>query len=694
MFVRVRLPNNILQRDCMRHLNTKDRRRRLLILILLGVPTLYAGTPHMAYGTLKYQDGSTPASATFQAFVTGRSSEVLTQASFGCDYGSGIWSVQCGNFPSPWTAGERLRVNFNDGSGKTGSVELTLTHDPGDNAWVTTLSVQDGTVQLLLPDTTAERGATVRIPIYLEGLGVPDSVVAYQIRVGFDADVLIATGAFSTGTMTEPWGNPVAAPHESSMSVAGFTTNQPSARMVPDGGRLVYLEFLVHGIPDDPVSSSTEIYIDQAILYTIEANTAQSQIVSNTKVGVLTVQTGSNPATRDIPLYPDWNLLSLGIAPSPNTLPEAFGGMPIVYVFGYEAGQGPRTWVQNRPINDLELIDGLHGYWMKSGSSSTETWHVTGDAISVVTPIPLYTGWNMVGYLPTQSDQIDHAFQTLNALYSYIMGYEGGSGPRTWVRNRPINDLSQLDPLSGYWVKMDSAKSLVYPSSGYSFPSASPQKPVAVLNDTLSDIIVTPFWCDYYGPADGVLAEGDTIEALDPDGVVCGRTFLEADQAYFLIHVFGDDPTTADCDEGPAEGDTIRFTINGTEAAVDSGDATWQNMQSKQIRLSDAVQNHIAPVLDARPGTPVLHQNFPNPFNGETFISFQLQSESRVTLKIYDSRGRVVRTLLTGEMQERGLHRVKWSGNTQNGNRVSSGLYFYQLIVGEAHFSGKMILLQ
>lgn len=669
-------------------------RASLPLLIFLSVSLLYAGTPHMAYGTLQYLDGSTPPSAAFQAFITDRTGEVLTQASFGCGYSNGVWTVQCGNFPTPWTVGEQLHVNFNDGSGKTGSVELSMTNDPGDNAWMTTLSVQDGTVRLLLPDTTVERGENVRIPIYLEGLGVADSVVAYQITVGFDSEVLLATGASSAGTMTAPWGNPVAAPHESSMSLAGFTTNQPSTRMVPDGGRLVNLEFLVHGIPDDPVSSSTEVYIQQAVLYTIEANAAQSQVVSNTKVGVITVQSGSNPASRDITLHPDWNLISLSIAPSPNTLPDAFGNLPVVYVFGYEAGQGPRTWVLNRPINDLELIDGLHGYWMKSSSASIETWHVTGDGISVTTPIPLYSGWNMTGYLPAQSDQIGHAFQTLNNLYSYIMGYEGGSGPRTWVRDRPINDLSQLDPLSGYWVKMDSARSLIYPASGYSSPPAIHPKVLAVLDDTLSEIIVTPFWCDFYGPADGVLADGDTIEAVDPDGVVCGRTFFEAAQEYFLIHVFGDDQITPDIDEGAAEGDTLRFTINGEEAVLDSGDARWENMLSKEIVLARSAPDRVSDSDAAAPAGCVLHQNYPNPFNGETLISFQVKSACTVTLSIYDSRGRLVRTLMDAQRLGPGTHTARWTGRSQNGSRVSSGLYFYRLNVGDSRFSGKMILLQ
>ncbi|NQT24194.1 T9SS type A sorting domain-containing protein [candidate division KSB1 bacterium] len=677
----------------MRAVNSHNMWHGLLILMIFVYPILHANTPHMAYGTLQYQDGSTPASTTFQAFITDRSSEVLTHTSFGCDYSGGVWSVQVGNYPSPWSAGELLHVNFNDGAGKTGSIELSMTNDPGDNAWVTTLSVQDGTVKLLLPDTTVDRGATVQIPVYLEGLGVSDSVVAYQMTVGFDSDVLIATGALSGGTMTEPWGNPFAAPQESSMTLAGFTTNQPSTRLVPDGGRLVYLEFLVHGIPDDPISSSTEVYIEQAILYTIESNTAESQVVSNTKVGIITVQSGSNPATRNISIYPNWNLISFGIVPDPHTVPEVFGSLSISYAFGFRAVEGPMSWDVARPsfLNDLKIMDGLHGYWVKSSASIQQTWNVSGDEISINTPIPMYAGWNLIGYLPTSEDQILHSFGSIDPLFSYVSGFESGT-PKVWDRQRPefLNDLQTLHPHSGYWVKMDSARQLIYPSGGYSAAKQTtmPYTSVAFLQDS---IIVTPFWCDFWGVQPDLIAEGDTIQVFDPDSVLCGEGHGTIEGGY-LIHVFGDDPNTTDLDEGAIEDDTLRFVINGTETKVIDGSPVWEYGGSKQVSL-ELVSSGIGQQNNILPESAVLVGNYPNPFNPSTTVHYMLDKPQWVQLSVFDVSGKEVCVLLQ-DVQYAGSHFIQWNGHDDRGQLSASGVYIIQLQTLNLNLTHKCLLIK
>ena len=88
-----------------------------------------------------------------------------------------------------------------------------------------------------------------------------------------------------------------------------------------------------------------------------------------------------------------------------------------------------------------------------------------------------------------------------------------------------------------------------------------------------------------------------------------------------------------------------------------------------------------------------LAQNFPNPFNPSTSISYELRSESSVTLKVYDLLGREVATLANG-VEKTGLHTVRWSGRNEQGVSVSSGIYFYQLHAGSFVSTKKMILLK
>jgi hypothetical protein len=68
-----------------------------------------------------------------------------------------------------------------------------------------------------------------------------------------------------------------------------------------------------------------------------------------------------------------------------------------------------------------------------------------------------------------------------------------------------------------------------------------------------------------------------------------------------------------------------------------------------------------------------LFQNYPNPFNPPTTISFNLSSKSFVTLKIFDTWGRDVATLVNEELSA-GNHSLQW-----NALKMSSGVYFYRL---------------
>ncbi|MGE5364154.1 MAG: FlgD immunoglobulin-like domain containing protein, partial [Bacteroidota bacterium] len=88
-----------------------------------------------------------------------------------------------------------------------------------------------------------------------------------------------------------------------------------------------------------------------------------------------------------------------------------------------------------------------------------------------------------------------------------------------------------------------------------------------------------------------------------------------------------------------------------------------------------------------------LEQNYPNPFNPSTTISYTLPERASVSLKIYDMLGREVKTLFSGE-QNAGVQRVVWSGDSNSGLKVSSGIYIYRIEAGRFIQSRKMILLK
>ena len=98
------------------------------------------------------------------------------------------------------------------------------------------------------------------------------------------------------------------------------------------------------------------------------------------------------------------------------------------------------------------------------------------------------------------------------------------------------------------------------------------------------------------------------------------------------------------------------------------------------------------------PAETALLYNYPNPFNPETWIPYQLAEEADVTLMIYDMNGQLIRRLAVGH-QAAGMYQSRnraayWDGRNQLGESVASGLYFYTLRAGEFSATRRMLILK
>jgi hypothetical protein len=99
-------------------------------------------------------------------------------------------------------------------------------------------------------------------------------------------------------------------------------------------------------------------------------------------------------------------------------------------------------------------------------------------------------------------------------------------------------------------------------------------------------------------------------------------------------------------------------------------------------------------------GTPTgpynftLQQNYPNPFNSETIISYSLEKDARVTLRVMSITGQLVKTLMDNVGENSGEHCIIWDGTDKRGQAVSTGIYFYELYVDSYRESKAMILIR
>ena len=126
------------------------------------------------------------------------------------------------------------------------------------------------------------------------------------------------------------------------------------------------------------------------------------------------------------------------------------------------------------------------------------------------------------------------------------------------------------------------------------------------------------------------------------------------------------------------------------------------NIQTDSLVLRpDGIKKGIA-VLEqllatlATPTETRLLANYPNPFNPETWIPYQLSASAEVTLRIYFMDGTLVRTLALGH-QPAGTYQKRsraayWDGRNGQGERVASGVYFYTLSAGDFTATRKMLI--
>ena len=141
-------------------------------------------------------------------------------------------------------------------------------------------------------------------------------------------------------------------------------------------------------------------------------------------------------------------------------------------------------------------------------------------------------------------------------------------------------------------------------------------------------------------------------------------------------------------------GDVMEVHVIGPDRNVESHPL---NFEVTPEHLANAV---LSVRLDSigQPKLTQLLQNFPNPFNPETWIPYQLSEDSSVSVFIYDTTGLLIRTLPLG-YQSAGFYNNRgraayWDGRNAFGESVASGVYFYQLRAGNYTALRRMVILK
>ena len=96
----------------------------------------------------------------------------------------------------------------------------------------------------------------------------------------------------------------------------------------------------------------------------------------------------------------------------------------------------------------------------------------------------------------------------------------------------------------------------------------------------------------------------------------------------------------------------------------------------------------------ATPSTISALAAFPNPFNPQTTIAFDLPVQTAVSLRVYDIGGRLIDVLMNNQMANQGRNEATWRGRDMNGREAPAGIYFYRLEAGGYSETKRMALIK
>ncbi len=171
-----------------------------------------------------------------------------------------------------------------------------------------------------------------------------------------------------------------------------------------------------------------------------------------------------------------------------------------------------------------------------------------------------------------------------------------------------------------------------------------------------------------------------------------GRQYLSIDVTQLV-----DPPYTMPVDfrifYGAVSSDTILWIDETVESFIFETSSLVTGVRFDPYNWILCDVDNITSDSESPPVVPFLSQNWPNPFNPSTTIRFCIDSPGSVQIRIYNTQGALVRTLVDKRLGE-GTHDAVWNGKDSAGMPVSSGVYFCRMTAGEQAFTKKMILLR
>jgi hypothetical protein len=346
-----------------------------------------------------------------------------------------------------------------------------------------------------------------------------------------------------------------------------------------------------------------------------------------------------------IALEPGWNLVSTDVFPVDSSVVAIMSGLipgNLIYVTGFD-GQA-NFYDPGLPdiLNSLTHWKPGFGYWVQV--NQVDTIWLQGPKITPDYFKPMDPNWNLIAYLPETAQAPEDYLSSFitNGQLQYVTGFDGGFQFYDPNGLPFLNDLVELNNSRGYWIQLDDGSTLN--GSG-------------VLNRQLSNL-PNPTYEFLWGHTD--IPAGNIIHLVDEDGNEWVEWSVEEGGLLKPIAIYGNDTKTAYIKEGPEVNTNLYFMWNGVASSTTHTMSGDRMLHELDIRFN------------------VVHEQtlvvFPNPFQQELNIQFELDLKEEAYIAIHDVYGNTIwQSPLFFETE--GRQHLNWKPDSK-----FYGLYFVSLV--------------
>ena len=379
--------------------------------------------------------------------------------------------------------------------------------------------------------------------------------------------------------------------------------------------------------------------------------------------------------------------------------------------------------------NNFDGFDPGNGFWIIL--KTAKSWDVgAGTSVSIGSPVSviLDPGWNQIGNpfaFPVSWSNV-----SANGDVEAPVGYEGLGNAISGYQYQQ----TELTPWKGYYVKNLTSQEVTLEIAPKALESSSAKRTLPSISSSLeaeewmlclhaeSDKLVDPDnWIGFRKNASNIWDLNDFSE-VPPFGTFLSLYFNHEDWEKYpglytgdfrmddFIWSFTVRSSLAHREIRLSLGEIFQLPEEFDARLVDQQTGTITDLleKKKYVFISGKMESHrkfllfvgsnlndqdLLQVVEILPISFKLYPNFPNPFNPETRILYDVPEQSQVSIEVYDLIGKRIRTLVHG-IRPQGRHTVTWFGRDQYGVNVATGVYLLRMQAGSFTAVQKMVFVK